>query len=353
MKAPRYLSRGFFIILKMKKNIILLFVFASRMLAAQDLEITNWLDNKQCAVVMTFDDWLEGHEKIVVSALIEKKLSATFFVTLQGAQWKRNFFDQMRLAQENGSEIANHTITHPSLTAVSLEKAKVEIDSARKIIMDSVPGAECLTFAYPMGTWNPDIIDLLKREHIGARGVNQFNENGIHYDFASDSVDYFRISTVRVWHIVTLDKIAQWVDYAAKGGGMLTFMMHSVYNDNIAKGWDAMPEEFLTGMLDTLKSRQNKAWVTTFANAIKYHREKKASEIEFLGEKKGVKSYRLISTLNSEIYNQPLTLKMQKPTGAFVIHQGKKKMDYTISEDGLWIFFNVVPGNKEIKITLN
>jgi peptidoglycan/xylan/chitin deacetylase (PgdA/CDA1 family) len=344
---------GLFYLLKMKNNLILLFVFVSGILAAQDLEIANWYDNKQCAVVMTFDDWLEGHEKIVVPALIEKKLPATFFVTLQGAQWKRNFFDQMRVAQEHGSEIANHTITHPSLTSLSLEKAKIEIDSARKIIMDSVPGAECRTFAYPMGIWNWEIIDLLKREHIGARGVNQFNENAIHYDFASDSVNYFRVSTVRVWHIVTSNKIAQWVDYAAKGGGLLTFMMHSVYNDNIAKGWDAMPEEFLISMLDTLKSRQNKVWVTTFANALKYHQEKKATQIEFFGEKKGVKSYRLKSTLNIAIYNQPLTLKMQKPKADFAIHQGEKKIDYTISEDGLWIYFNLVPTNQEIKITLN
>lgn len=302
---------------------------------------------------MTFDDWLEGHEKIVVPALIEKKLPATFFVTVQGAKWRRNFFDQMRMAQSHGSEIANHTVTHPSLTSLPLEKAKGEIDEARRIIMDSVPGADCLTFAYPMGTKNYEIIDLLKREHIGARGVNQYNEGEITYDFAPDSLDYFKINTVRVWHIVTLEKISQWVDYAEKGGGMLTFMMHSVYNDHIEKGWDAMPEEFLRAMLDTLKSKENRVWVTTFASALKYHQEKKATRIEFIGEKKGVQTYQLKSILDPAIYNQALTLKMRKPSSKFSITQGISKIDYKISEDDQWIYFSVFPGKKEIKIRMD
>ncbi|MFM7022227.1 MAG: polysaccharide deacetylase family protein [Flavobacteriales bacterium] len=333
------------------KKFFLFFLFSYSISFAQDIEITNWYNNKSCAVVMTFDDWLEGHEKIVVPALIEKKLPATFFVTLQGAQWKRNFFDEMRNAQAHGCEIANHTVTHPSLTSISSQKAKSEIDSARKIIMDSVPGAQCLTFAYPMGTRNNEVTAMVQKEHIGARSVNPFDERNIVYDFATDTMDYYRVNTVRVWHIVTLEKIAAWVDYAEKGGGMLTFMMHSIYNDKIAQGWDAMPEEFLKGMLDTLKSREDKVWITTFASALKYHQQKRATQVKFIGEKKGVKTYRLVSALNPEIYSQQLTLKMKKPSSDCDIHQGLKKIPYTISPDGLWIYFNVAP-DKEIKIEI-
>ena len=36
---------------------------------------------------MTFDDWLEGQEKIIVPELIKKELAATMFVTVQVGNW--------------------------------------------------------------------------------------------------------------------------------------------------------------------------------------------------------------------------------------------------------------------------
>ncbi|MCX6181102.1 MAG: polysaccharide deacetylase family protein [Bacteroidetes bacterium] len=332
----------------MKIFLFLLLSVSTNLLFGQ-IEVTNWYDDKKCAVVMTFDDWLEGHEKIVVPAIVKRKLPATFFVSVQGAKWRRDFFDQMRVAQANGSEIANHTITHPSLPSISLEKAKAEIDDARKIIMDSVPGAECLTFAYPMGTKSNEVIDMVKKEHIAARTVNPFNENNISYDFVLDSLDYYRISTVRVWHIVTLEKIVQWLDYAEAGGGMLTFMMHSVYNDKIEKGWDAMPEEFLTGMLDTLKSREDSIWITALASAVKYHQEKKACTIKILKEEKSKMEFILESPLDPLIYNQKLTIKMRNPDCHMEIRQDGLKVDFTFSANGEWVYANVLPG-KKIKV---
>jgi len=138
---------------------------------------------------MTFDDWLEGQEEIIVPELIKRKLPATMFVTVQVGNWRKTAFPVMRLAHANGIEIANHTITHPSLTDIPFAKAKIEIDSARKVIMDSVPGAQCLTFAYPMGTKNPEVIRWIEREHIAARAVNAADEKGIKYDFDLDSAD--------------------------------------------------------------------------------------------------------------------------------------------------------------------
>jgi len=330
------------------KKLTLLFLIIYSLSFSQDIQIVNWYNNKKCAVVLTFDDWLEGQEKIVIPALIDRKLPATMFVTVQVGQWRKNAFPVMRLAHANGIEIANHTITHPSLPDISFEKAKIEIDSARRVIMDSVPGAQCLTFAYPMGTKNPQVIRWIEHEHIAARAVNAADEKNIKYDFDRDSSDYYKIPTARVWHIITLEKISSWLTYAEKGGGMLTFMMHSVYDDSLVttKGWDAMPKEYILAMLDTVKSREDSIWVTTLENAVKYHREKKTSKVKILKNKKGNLEFVVECALDTKIYNHMLTLKVKKTGKAMVFTQAGKELEYTASADGDWVFVNVLPGMK-------
>ena len=315
---------------------------------AQDIQICNWQDDKKSAVVLTFDDWLPGHEKIVVPLLIKRQIPATFFVTTQAATWNKNAFKTMRLAQANGSEIANHTLTHPDLTAIDFKLAKKEINDARKLIMDSVPGAECLTFAYPMGTKNPELITEISKTHIAARAVSQFSESGINYNFAPSPIDYYKINTVRVWRIVTSQKIASWLDYSISGGGMVTFMMHSIYNDTIAQGWDAIHESFLSEILDTLQAKEKQIWVTTFANAVKYHQEKSASKIEVISNTSSALEFKLTCPLDSKIYNQPLTLKLEKTAKISKITQNGKSIPFKVTADGKWILFDVVPSQKTV-----
>ena len=332
------------------KNLTLLFCFLYTLSFSQDVQITNWYNDKKCAVIMTFDDWLEGHEKIIVPELIKRKLPATMFVTVNVANWRKSAFSVMRLAHANGIEIANHTISHPSLADISFDKAKIEIDSARKVIMDSVPGAKCLTFAYPMGTKNPEIIRWLEREHIASRGINAAEEKGIKYNFDLDSADYFKIPTARIWHIITLEKVSKWLNYAENGGGMLTFMIHSVYDDSLVttKGWDAMPKDYMTAMMDTLKSREDSIWVSSLESAVKYHKEKKASTIKIVKDKKGKMEIAIDCKLDSKIFNHELTVKLKKKAKNMSVMQNGKSLIITESTDGQWIFFNALPGKVEV-----
>ncbi len=333
------------------RKLTLLFLLFYSVSFTQDIQITNWYNNKKCAVVMTFDDWLEGQEKIIVPELIKRKLTATMFVTVQVANWRKTAFPVMRLAHANGIEIANHTITHPSLTNIPFEKVKIEIDSARKVIMDSVPGAQCLTFAYPMGTKNPEVIRWIEREHIAARSVSAADEKFINYNFDLDSADYFKIPTARIWNIITLEKVSKWLTYAENGGGLLTFMMHSVYNNEIEKGWDAMPEDYMLAMMDTLKSREDSIWVTTLESAVKYHKEKKASSVKILKDKKGKMEISIECPLDSKIFNHELTVKMKKKAKNMIVARDITNIKFTESVDGQWIYFNVLPGKEKLIVT--
>ena len=59
-----------------------------------------------------------------------------------------------------GHEIGSHTLTHPFLTRLSLEKAREEIAASKKKLEDRF-GRPVRHFCYPYGDWNPAVRDLV------------------------------------------------------------------------------------------------------------------------------------------------------------------------------------------------
>jgi peptidoglycan/xylan/chitin deacetylase (PgdA/CDA1 family) len=300
-------------------------------------------------VVLTFDDWLEGHEKIVVPMLIKKDIPATFFITLNNVKHNEQSIEIINLAQSKGFEIANHTISHPDLTNIPFEKAKDEINTTRAFILNSVSEGKSLTFAYPMGTKNIEIINHLQKNHIGARSVSAPNEDDIKYDFVVTDDDYYRIKTVRVWRVLSRSKVGNWLKYAKKGGGMLTFMVHSVYNDTVNKGWDAVPEKFLSSMLDTLNAHEKDIWLCTLEDALQYHKERASATIEILSQKESELTFVVKHKLEKEKYDEELTVSL-KLDGRKVdtIKQGGVDLKFTSNRVNLLV--DVKPFGKKIRV---
>lgn len=330
--------------------LLLSFIFFYNFSNAQDLTFCNWLGDKKAAVVLTYDDWLEGQEKIVVPAMIKRNLVGTYFITVNNTKYRSTSFPTMRLAFNNGSEIANHTLTHPDLTSISFEEAKKEIDETRQLILDSIPGAKSLTFAYPMGTKNQKIINYLKNNHIAARSVSHAIESNLKYNFATDNNDYYKINTVRVWRVLSTSKVSHWLKYAEKGGGLLTFMIHSIYNDEVKSGWDGMSEQYLNELLDTVKAHENQLWITTLEKATQYHREKKNTKINVVKTSRKKILFELRSTLNPEQYFQPLTMKITVDReGIKKLKLNGKKIDFIQKQDFILIDVNPHQVKNELK----
>jgi len=315
---------------------------------SQNLSIANWYQNKSGAVVLSFDDWLPSHANIVVDQLQNHQLPATFFVTIKNTKYQKNAFVMMRKAFANGCEIANHTVTHPDLTAIGFEEAKNEILSARKILMDSIPGNPCLSFSFPMGVKNNDLMHFLKMYHINARGINAPNENSLIYNFIKQANDYYKLETVRIWRVVTPKKVGNWLDYVTKGGGLLTFMIHSVENENNPAGWDPIPEKYLNEILDTVKAHQNKLWITTMAKATQYHQQKNNTKIEIIKNSNSSTQFKTVSTLNTQMFNHDLTILLLKEKEIKMIKIGKQNIVFEETENHYQ--FNIPFNAKKVEI---
>lgn len=70
-------------------------------------------------------------------------------------------WDEVREMSEYGISFGAHTVTHPALTTLPLERARLEIVQSKKDIEEKL-GKEVTAFAYPFGPFNAEIAGLLK-----------------------------------------------------------------------------------------------------------------------------------------------------------------------------------------------
>jgi peptidoglycan/xylan/chitin deacetylase (PgdA/CDA1 family) len=300
-----------------KMFVITILLGANISLFSQTGKICNWQDDKQAAVVLTFDDWSPGQYPIVVPELKKRNINATFFPIISSiADWNHPWSTILE-AVSYGNEIGNHSNTHPDLTTKTAAELSVEIRASQSTINSHVSSQKVVSFAYPMGAYNNSVIDsLIKSGHIAARTVFPPSGKYYTYSFATTAKEYFELRTYGMNGNVSTVMFYNQIKATIAGGGLLTYMYHSVdtksgtYNDS----WYAkVIKDSLQKQLDTLVSVKNKVWITTMDDAIKYHREKRcATLLQIQAPENGKWTLSLSDTLsNNSLYNFPLTIKLK------------------------------------------
>ena len=326
----------------MKKILSLLSAFvAFTNLNAQQYTIADWYKNKTACVVLTYDDWLEGHGAIAFNQLIQKGVAATFYINADWA-YKSGGYDTMSYGVNHGIEIANHTFSHMDLSANPLNDCKQEIKSCKDSIDKYVTNQKCLTFAYPFGNYTPSVVAYVKQTHIAgraARGNWMWNNNWV-YDFASGNYGqiyepYFEVPEYEVSSATSNALIDVQMANAKNNGGLITFMFHEIYNNNVGdpQGWDAVTEQYHGDFVDYIKTFENDFWIPTFVDAIKYHKERHCASLATVSDVNNILTLNLTDTLSrNDIYNHPLSLHLnlaQNIAVDSVVQNGKKITDFT------------------------
>jgi hypothetical protein len=320
---------------------------------SQPGKVCNWDGDKNAAVVLTFDDWSPGQYPIVVPELKKRDINATFFLMLPSiATWNHPWSDVVKAAA-NGNEMANHTQTHPDLTKQTAAQLNTEIRGMKRLIDQNVTSAKAVSFAYPMGPFNNVVIDSLKKSgHIAARTVMPSSGNYT-YNFAATENDYFKLLTYGMDGTKSTPTFFNEVKKIIKGGGLLTYMYHSVdnaqgtYNDN----WFAkVLQDSLQKQMDALIAVKDKVWITTMGQAIRYHREARCSRITEIAAFNGAQwVVELTDTLsNNTLYNQPLSikLKMNGISVSEISQNGKSLSIDAVANDS--IMFRAIPDGGQI-----
>ncbi len=243
----------------------LILLFAAATTTAQKAPDTKVWNNKQCAVVLTYDDAIDGDLDNVIPALDSLNLKGTFYI-IGSSPVVNNRLNEWRLAAKNGHELGNHALFHPcdgslpgrsfvtadnDLSKYTVSRAVSEI-RVNNTLLKAIDGKDKRTFAYPCGDRKIGDVyfyDQLKKEFVGARGVSAGLQTP--NEVQLDNIDCYGINGQSADYMIDLVKKAQ------QTHTLLVFLFHGVGGGHsINVSLDAHSK-----LLHYLKDHEKKIWI--------------------------------------------------------------------------------------------
>ncbi|GAA4497552.1 polysaccharide deacetylase family protein [Hymenobacter ginsengisoli] len=193
-------------------------------------------NNKQCAVVLTYDDAIDADLDRVVPALDSLKLRGTFYL-IGSAPAVVKRLHEWRRAALRGHELGNHALFHPcdgslpgrsfvtpdnDLSKYTVNRAVAEI-RATNTLLQAIDGKTRRTFAYPCGDrqiGGVNFYDQLKNDFVAARGVTGGLQAAAQVDLTN--VDCYSINGQDGKYMLDL------VQQAQQSHTLLVFLFHGV-----------------------------------------------------------------------------------------------------------------------------
>jgi len=233
----------------------------------------NAWNNKQCAVVLTYDDAIDVHLDNVIPALDSLNLKGTFFLTAASPGFAKRL-PAWKNAAANKHELANHTLFHPcaampdrtfvtadyDLTRYSLQRITNEI-RMMNTMLEALDGKKVRTFAYPCGDTNigdSAYINGLKSDFVAARGVKGAFVN-------KDSVDLYNVDCF-VMNGQSGAQLIELVKKAMQSNRLIVFLFHGVGGGHAIN----VSLEAHSQLLHFLKAHDAEIWNTTFIEAAQF-----------------------------------------------------------------------------------
>lgn len=121
-------------------------------------------------VVITFDDGPHPeYTRQILAALAEQCTKATFF---EVGEMIKNFPDIAKEVQAEGHTVGTHTWSHRNLGAISLDRAKSQIESTINLADSTLPNGVSPFFRFPYLSDPKRVRDYLASRHIAVMGID-------------------------------------------------------------------------------------------------------------------------------------------------------------------------------------
>jgi peptidoglycan/xylan/chitin deacetylase (PgdA/CDA1 family) len=203
---------------------------------AAEAQTANTWNNKQCAVVLTYDDAIDVDLDNAIPALDSLKLRGTFYL-IGSAPAVNKRLPEWRKAAQRGHELGNHALFHPcdgtlpgrgfvtpdnDMSKYTVSRAVGEI-RANNTLLNAIDGKTARTFAYPCGDrqiGGVNFYDQLKNDFVAARGVTGGLQTAAQVQL--DNIDCYMINGQDAKYMIDLVKQAQ------QSHTLLVFLFHGV-----------------------------------------------------------------------------------------------------------------------------
>jgi hypothetical protein len=305
-------------------------------------EVGAWQGFRTAAICFTFDDNTSKQLTIIVPMFDEFNYKLTMFPVINwGPNWT-----SLQQAVANGHEVGSHSVTHPYLNTLSIEQQKPELENSYKTINTRIPSQKGLTIAYPYCVLGSD--SLTRLYYIGGRGCQGFIER-------STPTDIMNISSILCGashSIKTAQNFNSQANSAATSKGLCVFLIHGIDNDG---GYSSTESAVLRTHLEYLKANDDKFWVATFGNIVRYIKERNAVSVTETSVIDSVITLTVTDTLDNTIYNAPITIRRPMPEGwpsASVTQNGQPITPKFIDKSGvIYLMFDIAPDAGDIIIS--
>ena len=229
-------------------------------------------------------------------------------------------------------QISSHSLTHefPGLTDDD-GLITQEVSLSQQILRTAFPSQRVLTYAYP-GYWSEknqygnDRFSAVMRELVGENyiaGRDSYGDSNI--TLTDTNIDWtfapsYQLANSNVDAIINAVKKTQ-------NGEMAVIFTHMVAANNDSLASNTMYEQNLRAVCEAVAELQDsgKVWVAFYEDAVLYTREAQSATVSSVSGNNSI-TLTLTHTLDSSIYNYPLTIRTLVPESwdAVKITQGDK-----------------------------
>jgi len=173
---------------------------------------------------LSFDDGYRSIYDYAIPILNAAGLKSTqYIITHTFADPKYMTKQQVQELYRGGHEIGAHSQTHPNLTSLSFEKAEQEIEGSKKEL--EALGIPVSTFAYPVGKYNQQIIQLVK-------GAGFIAARTTHAGYDTSETNPYELVRYQVQWNTTFPQVKHWIDGAVQQKTWLILLFHRIDEDD-------------------------------------------------------------------------------------------------------------------------
>src|SRR6185437_4827443 len=270
---------------------------------AANWKVGTWSQFKTASVSYTMDDDCTNQLPIAVPMFDKYGYKVTLFTVID---WSPNW-PGLIAASGRGHEVASHTMTHPTLTTVSVASQNTELQQSQATINSEIPNKKCVTVAYPNCVEGD--LPTIEKYYIAGRTCN----NQVEKQTPNDFYDIGSIITGTTGSVQTAANLNTQVQNAKTSGGWCVFLTHGIDNDG---GYSPTQSSEIQSHLTYMNSNIQYYWIATFGNVVKYIKERNGANLtETAITSDSLHMVLTTSGLDTSIYDVPITVARAMPSG--------------------------------------
>ncbi len=308
------------------------------------IALTDFYNNKKAAVSITFDDSILDAAQYYDVLFENYNIHGTACMV---ADWVlEDDIDAWQTLFDNGNiDIANHSKAHEikyDENSPSAEVLEGDITGGYNKLKQMFPDEKILAFAPPWTRTTSASLEETQKYHIASR-----KGGGGYVSADLSGTDWFYLPGFVVDHSMSAEALNAKIDTAITDGKWFITLMHG-----IGEGTYNIDKTVCDEFFGYIGSKNDEIWAGSLNEVIQYIYERQNASVGYNDFEDGKLSIFVRDTLDDELFNFPLTLKVNVPDSwtNIKVTQGDVTEELnTFTQNGKrYVYLNAVPDNGDV-----